>query len=279
MIYCCTRTVINRKYLANVERSLGSGLSTTVAQTWSHDHVSLSGCVTLTAWHVIGRLTCLADSLYATADITSLLNQAHVQYQVEGGSTVEKPAETQTSIRLASHLVRAPNFRYGGRELESPMRRELGALTKNGKILGVRSFYNIMEYKKRLPEETWTLETIGRQGSIQRTSWSQFRSWDYRENIHFTSRNFPTRKISPARKLSGLPICLLTQWNWITFWRAWKKNIHLRRGRKISVAAIISLFHLLYLSRNGWRIWATALSLFKVFLAAVLQEQSTRVVL
>jgi hypothetical protein len=34
------------------------------------------------------------------------------------------------------------------------MRRELGALTKNGKILGVRSFYNIMEYKKRLPEET-----------------------------------------------------------------------------------------------------------------------------
>jgi hypothetical protein len=23
--------------------------------------------------------------------------------------------------------------------------------------------------------------------------------------------NFPTRKISPARKLSGLPICLLTQ--------------------------------------------------------------------
>ncbi len=30
---------------------------------WSHDHVSLSGCVTLAAWHVTGRLTCLADSL------------------------------------------------------------------------------------------------------------------------------------------------------------------------------------------------------------------------
>ncbi len=45
-----------------------------------------------------------------------------------GGSTVEKPAKTQISIRLASHFVRAPN---SGREFESPMRRELGAMTKN----------------------------------------------------------------------------------------------------------------------------------------------------
>ncbi len=52
----------------------------------------------------------LADSLAdATADDTSLLIQAHVQYQCgTEGSTVEKPAETQVSIRLASHLVRAP---------------------------------------------------------------------------------------------------------------------------------------------------------------------------
>jgi hypothetical protein len=43
---------------------LGSGHSTVVTPTWSHDHVSLSGCVTLVAWHIIGRLTCLqADSL------------------------------------------------------------------------------------------------------------------------------------------------------------------------------------------------------------------------
>jgi len=54
---------------------------------------------------------------------------------------VEKPADTQPSTRLASHLVRAPNSRYERREFESPMRRELGALTKSGKILGVRSFY------------------------------------------------------------------------------------------------------------------------------------------
>jgi hypothetical protein len=52
--------------------------------------------------------THLPDS---TADSTSLLNQAHVQYQSgTGGSTVEKPAKTQTSIRLTSHLVRAPNW-------------------------------------------------------------------------------------------------------------------------------------------------------------------------
>jgi hypothetical protein len=53
--------------------------------------------------------------------------------------TVEKPAETQISIRLASHLVRDPNSRSGGHEFESPMRWELGALTKSEKTIG--SFY------------------------------------------------------------------------------------------------------------------------------------------
>jgi hypothetical protein len=43
---------------------------------------------------------------------------------------VEKPPETQTSIRLASHLVAAPNSTSGG-EFESPMWRELGALTED----------------------------------------------------------------------------------------------------------------------------------------------------
>jgi hypothetical protein len=46
----------------------------------------------------------------AIADDTFLLNQAHAQYQLGiGRSTVEKPAETQASIILASHLVRMPN--------------------------------------------------------------------------------------------------------------------------------------------------------------------------
>jgi hypothetical protein len=38
---------------------------------------------------------------------------------------------------LASHIVRAPNSRSGGHEFKSPMRQELGALTKRGKTLGV----------------------------------------------------------------------------------------------------------------------------------------------
>jgi hypothetical protein len=67
---------------------------------------------------------------------------ATLSLQVSIVGPVEKPAKTQTSIRLASHLVRAPNSRSGGCELESPMWRELGALTKSGKILGFRSFYS-----------------------------------------------------------------------------------------------------------------------------------------
>jgi hypothetical protein len=56
--------------------------------------------------------------------------------------TVQKPAETQTSSQLARHLVRVPNSRSEGHEFVSPVRRELGALTKSGKNLGARSFYN-----------------------------------------------------------------------------------------------------------------------------------------
>jgi hypothetical protein len=52
---------------------------------------------------VCQRQTKLPDTI---ADNTTQLNQAHVQYlRGTGGSTVEKPAETQTSIWLASHLV------------------------------------------------------------------------------------------------------------------------------------------------------------------------------
>jgi hypothetical protein len=82
--------------------------------------------------------TSLADSLawqthlpYATADNTSLLNQIHVQHQSgTRGRTVEKLAETQSSIHLASHLVRAPKSRSGGHDFESSMRQKLCALIK-----------------------------------------------------------------------------------------------------------------------------------------------------
>ncbi len=53
--------------------------------------------------------------------------------------------DTQTSIRLASHLVRVPNSRSGGHEFESPIQREFSARTKSGKTLGVRSFYSILD--------------------------------------------------------------------------------------------------------------------------------------
>jgi hypothetical protein len=78
------------------------------------------------------------------ADNISLLNHTHVQYQSSTEeSTVEKLAETQTSIWLASHLVQAPPYSRSGRhEFETPMWREFGALTKSGKTLGVKSFYN-----------------------------------------------------------------------------------------------------------------------------------------
>ncbi len=68
-------------------------------------------------------------------------NLAKVQY-ICCVPAVEKPAKTQTSIRPTSHLVRGPNSRSGGSKVDSPMRRELGALTKSEKALGVRSFYS-----------------------------------------------------------------------------------------------------------------------------------------
>jgi hypothetical protein len=54
---------------------------------------------------------------------------------------VEKPAETQTSIRLASHLLYLERLthelgaRSEGHEFESSMRQEIGALTKSGKTI------------------------------------------------------------------------------------------------------------------------------------------------
>ncbi len=50
--------------------------------------------------------------------------------------TVDKFAETQTSIWKAIHLDRTPNSRSGGHEFESPVWRELHALTKVKRSLG-----------------------------------------------------------------------------------------------------------------------------------------------
>ncbi len=65
---------------------------------------------TLSVWLCKAHILARQWQTHATADDTSLLNTAHVQYQLGNGeSTVAKTAETQTSIRIASHSVRAPN--------------------------------------------------------------------------------------------------------------------------------------------------------------------------
>ncbi len=104
-----------------MNRPFGTGLSTVL----NPDMIKTSlTCSTQLVWLLNAcSLECQWQTYLpsATADNTSLLNQAHVQYQRStGGSTVEKPAETQTSIRLDSHLVREPsNSRSGGHEFES----------------------------------------------------------------------------------------------------------------------------------------------------------------
>jgi len=61
----------------------------------------------------------------AIADNTFLLNQPYAQHQLGiGGSTVEKPAETQTSIMLANHLVRLDRLTLNPEE--SPVWRDIG---------------------------------------------------------------------------------------------------------------------------------------------------------
>jgi hypothetical protein len=104
----------------------------------SHDHVSLSGCVTLAAWHVIGRLTCLADSLagrHGRQYFSTKPSLCAVPKRYWREHCREACQETQTSIWLASHLERlTPDLEE--HEFESPVRKELGALTKSEKILG-----------------------------------------------------------------------------------------------------------------------------------------------
>jgi hypothetical protein len=111
--------------------------------TWSCQSVWLRNTH---SWHVMDVLTCLADSLaqrHGRQNFSTKPRPCAVPKRYGRMSTVEKPAETQTSIQLASHLVRAPNSRSGGHEFESPMRRKLDELTKSGKTPGVWSFYNI----------------------------------------------------------------------------------------------------------------------------------------
>ncbi len=103
--------------------------------TWSCHSVWLA------AWHITGRLTCLAVSLvrrHGRQYFFVIPSPCAVPKQYWREHCREACWDTQTSIRLASHLVRAPNSSSRGHEFESPMWRELSALTKSEKTLWVR---------------------------------------------------------------------------------------------------------------------------------------------
>ncbi len=121
-------------------------------QWWlQHDHMFMSVClaaycITLVAWHVAGRITCLEDTL-ARSNGSQYFSMKWIPYTVAAvpkrywrEHCTEACQDSDYSIRLASHLVRAPNSRSGGHELESPMRRELAALTKKWKDLWGQDF-------------------------------------------------------------------------------------------------------------------------------------------
>ncbi len=56
--------------------------------------------------------------MYLNCPIQTMLRDKKYTYII---CIVEKPAETQTNIQLASHLVRVPNSWLGGNEFESPV--------------------------------------------------------------------------------------------------------------------------------------------------------------
>ena len=72
-------------------------------------------------------------------------------------SLEEKPAETQTSIWIASHLVRALNYTSVGHELKCPIcSRNLVHWLKSLRTLGVSSFYSGDPDVVLLPENLHT---------------------------------------------------------------------------------------------------------------------------
>jgi hypothetical protein len=54
--------------------------------------------------------------ILALPQLLQLVRHLLFVFRFLGLRSVQKPAETQTSIRLASHLVRAPNYLFRGRE-------------------------------------------------------------------------------------------------------------------------------------------------------------------
>jgi hypothetical protein len=95
------------------------------------------GCKTHIIWQITDRLTC--STLRQT--IRTVLLYTQMQYQSGiGGHYVEKPADTQNNIWLASHLVRKPNSLSGWREFESP------ALTSSQHSVNIEDLWGTVFY-------------------------------------------------------------------------------------------------------------------------------------
>jgi hypothetical protein len=95
------------------------------------------GCKTHITWQITDRLTC--PTLRQT--IRTVLLYTQMQYQSgTGGHYAKKPAYTQNSIWLASHLVRVPNSLSGGREFEST------ALTSSRHSVNIEDLWGTVFY-------------------------------------------------------------------------------------------------------------------------------------
>ncbi len=100
----------NSVHWLKVKRLLGSGF-TVVTPAWSHDHVSMSGCVTLEI------IMSLADSLACCH------GRRCFSTKPSPCAVPKQYWRDHCSIRLAS--LRAPNCRSGGHEFEFPIWWEL----------------------------------------------------------------------------------------------------------------------------------------------------------
>ncbi len=141
------------KFFLPISKSLGLRVSGMGGYT-SKCEKSQNHCTLV----IMSRLTCRTPSVWlycsCTVPANSLAWQAYLpaygrryfskpKYQsgIEG-SYEEKPAETQTSTRLASSLVRAPTSWMISRTwLQIPFVDHLSALTEGGKTLWVRHFH------------------------------------------------------------------------------------------------------------------------------------------
>ncbi len=94
--------------------------------------------------------------------------------------TVYKPAETQTNIRLAYHVVRAPNSKFCGREFESSVlwfhRRPVG--------------YILLHWWSRRDHDMLTCSTLSVWLHLHKARSQEFScTWEHDSNFSCNSKN------------------------------------------------------------------------------------------